>query len=138
MRPKPVTVKVHPSRLDWNGGDIDASYSADKIDSGTIRKPFVWQSNLMVTTSLRSMGGHMYEAEAYKIVLLREFSGTPTTYSAKGKDDCWEAARNDPLGFYHGMTVKSGRETYVMVGPPIRFVADKTLAEPAVEQLSLL
>jgi hypothetical protein len=54
-----------------------------------------------------------------------------------------EAARNDPNGFYHGMIVKQGQETFVLSGPPVVFVADENPARPdgtagiEGEQLSL-
>ncbi len=54
-----------------------------------------------------------------------------------------EAARNDPNGFYHGITVKQGQETFVLSGPPVVFVADENPARPdgaasaESEQLSL-
>lgn len=135
------TVPIDPARLEWchwdernqrrEGGDIAEAYSADRI-----RKPFIWQGNLMVTVS---GGGPGPVWEAYRLVPLKSFPGTPTTYAAKvcGQGDHGEAARNDPLGFYHGMTVKSGGQSFIMVGPEVRFTPDKALAERKADQLSL-
>ncbi len=50
---------------------------------------------------------------------------------------------NDPNGFYHGVTVKQGREIFVLSGPLVVFVADERPARPNKaasiegEQLSL-
>jgi hypothetical protein len=59
------------------------------------------------------------------------FSGTPTTYAARtGTFEAAETARNDPEGFYHAVTVRHGRETFVLCGPPLRFVAEETATAP--------
>jgi hypothetical protein len=47
--------------------------------------------------------------------------------------DAAEAARNDPLGFYPGMVVKSGKEHYVLSGPERTFTADRTRPEAKPE-----
>jgi len=135
-------IRIDPARLEsgsWNmqtqaregEGDIASAYSADRIAEGQpIRKPFVWNGNLMVTTA----GGPGPKWEAYQLVPVKAYSGATTTYA----DLDYEAARNNPLGFYHGLTVKSGRETYVMVGPEVEFVGDPKLAERKAEQINLL
>jgi hypothetical protein len=150
-----ITIPVNPARLAWGRfdhkrnhdsgeGDIHASYSADTIASaGKIRKSFRWQAHLMVTVSLSGRGG-VEQAEAYQLVPLKVFSGPTMSYADKiGTAENAEAARNDPNGFYHGMTVKQGQETFVLSGPPVVFVADERPARPddgAIidgEQLSL-
>lgn len=146
MKTKSV-VLVHPSRLEygeWKGnkqvgqGDINKSCSCgdDGISAGKVRQPFIWEGNLMVAT-----GGMFYkerrEYEAYRLVPINHFDGEPTTYMKKGEPDCFESARNDPLGFYHGMTVKWRGEEYVLVGPEIKFVGDAKQPGP-VKQLELL
>ena len=84
---EPQEHRVDPSRLasgTWchtrnrqiGEGDIAASYSADKIAQGKIRKPFSWKSALCVCTSTNSKF-----AEAYRLVLERFFDGEPTTYN---------------------------------------------------------
>jgi hypothetical protein len=121
-----LTIPVSPARLAWGTynhqrnrdigeGDIHASYSADTIaTSGKIRKAFRWQAQLMVTVSLSGRGG-IEQAEAYQLVPLKTFSGTPMTYAEKiGTAENAEAARNDPNGFYHGMTVTQASETLVL------------------------
>jgi hypothetical protein len=97
----------------------------------------------MVTVSLSGQGG-IAQAEAYQLVPLKAFSGTPMSYADKiGAAENAEAARNDPNGFYHGVSVKHGSESFVLAGPPVVFVADKSperpsdAAEPEGEQLSL-
>jgi hypothetical protein len=152
---KVLTIPVKPSRLAWGTydhqrnravgvGNIHASYSADTIASaGKIRKAFRWQARLMVTTSLSGRGG-IEQAEAYQLIPLKAFGGVTMSYSEKtGTFENAEAARNDPNGFYHGMTVRQGSETFVLIGPPVVFVAADEPARPGgtpdaeAEQLSL-
>jgi hypothetical protein len=119
--------EVDPSRLETGApfeqharGDIAASYSADKIAfDEPVRKPFVWQGALWlaVSTSHRDL-----TVEAYRVVAPEAFDGEPVTYARKVAGD-GEAARRDPLGFYHGMLVKRGAGRMVMCGPPARFRA---------------
>ena len=78
--------------------------------------------------------------EAYQLVPPGLFAGRSTTYSKKvhGAGDGGESARNDPMGFYHGMKVTHGRETFVMVGPEPKFVPAEVAAPPApAEQTGL-
>ena len=152
---KAVTIPVNPARLAWGKydharnrdvgkGDIHASYSADIIASeGRMRTAFRWQAKLMVTVSLSCMGG-VDQAEAYQLIPLKAFAGTPQTYAEKtGAAEDAEAARNDSNGFYHGMTVKQGPELFVLSGPPVVFVAEAgpdrpdCTASAEAEQLSL-
>jgi hypothetical protein len=145
-QPEPDTFDVDPKRLQWGTydhaaeketgeGDIRRSYSADAIATcGRIRKPFKWRGSAMVLVSMRMMGG-VDSGEAYRLVPVRLFEGTPTTYHAKtGTAEGAEAARNDPMGFYHGMTVKQGRESFVLCGPPVRFVAAEQPVRPGTPQ----
>lgn len=127
---------VNPARLQHGrAGDINESYSADRIASGQpVRKPFQHAGALWICTSitgsgLTSSGGT--EHEAYRIVPERVFNGTPTTYGARtGTIETAEAARSDPAGFYHGVAVKHGREMFVLCGPPLRFIAEEVAARP--------
>jgi len=96
-----------------------------------------------VTVSLSGQGG-TEQAEAYQLIPAKAFTGTPTSYGEKiGTAENAEAARNDPNGFYHGMIVKQGQETFVIVGPPVVFVAEEGAMRPdgaassEGEQLSL-
>ena len=155
LNAKAVTIPVKPARLAWGTydhgrnrdigeGDIHASYSADVIASaGKIRKAFRWQAQLMVTVSLSGLGG-IEQAEAYQLIPLKAFNGTPMSYGEKiGTAENAEAARNDPNGFYHGMIVKQGKELFVLSGPPVVFVAEEGPDRPdgaegaEGEQLSL-
>jgi hypothetical protein len=97
-------------------GDIDASYSADRIGMGEpVRRPFEWRGGLWVCVS--KCRDH---AEDYRLMHPQAFTGTPTTYSEKVKDG--DAARSDPNGFYHGMAVKHAGKTFVLSGPPAVFI----------------
>jgi len=136
------TVAVNPARLAWRGagrevceGDIHASYSADLIaECGRVRKPFKWQGGLCVCTGIRGSGlaeSGTLEHEAYRIVSARVFAGTMKTYREKtARAEDAEAARNDPNGFYHGMTITHGGESFVLCGPPIRFTAETSPERP--------
>lgn len=98
-------------------GDVVGSYSADRIGMGQpIRRPFRWKGDLWVCTAIVPGG-----AEAFRLVDPAVFPGTPTTYPAKTKDA--EAARNDPLGFYHGMTTTHAGKARIISGPKTLFIA---------------
>jgi hypothetical protein len=140
---KGVTIPVTPARLAWGRqdhggnrgeGDIHASYCADTIAAnGKIRKTFRWQAQLMVTVSLSGRGG-IEQAVAYRLIPLRAFNDVPMSYGEKiVTAENAEAARNNPNGFYHGMTVTQGRETFVLSGPPVVFVAEQGPARPEGE-----
>lgn len=131
---------VHPSRLAWGAagretcaGDIHASYSADVIAaSGRSRKPFKWKGELYVCTGIsgsRLTDSGKEEHEAYRMVLAEMFNGKRNTYRDK-TDETEDAARNDLKGFYHGMVIRFGTETFVLSGPPVRFIADASAARP--------
>ena len=119
----------HRTNKDIGKGDIYGSYSADCIGMGKpVRKPFTWKGVLHACTGIR----HNREAiavEAYRLVHPNMFPGEPTTYAAKLRDA--DAARADPEGFYHGMTVTHAGTALVLCGPPVLFVPGKS------EQLSL-
>jgi len=136
------TFAVNPARLAWRAagrqiceGDIHASYRADVIAmSGRVRKPFNWKGGLCICTGISGSGltgGGMDEHEAYRIVAAEVFAGTPTSYHGKtARAEAAEAARNDPNGFYHGMTIKHGGKSFVLCGPPIKFVAEALPERP--------
>ena len=124
-------IPVDPARLasgEWSRrlnktvgeGDINASYSGDRIGMGEhIRKPFDWRSGLWVCVGNRYLRG-MVESEAYRLLHPSAFDGEPTTYAEKSL--CGDEARSDPRGFYHGMTVRHGGQTFVLCGPPLTFI----------------
>jgi hypothetical protein len=136
------TFAVHPARLAWRDagreiceGDIHASYSADVIAmSGRVRKPFKWKDAPCVCTGISGSaltGNGMQVHEAYRIVPVKMFTGTMTTYCERtARAEGAEAARNDPNGFYHGMKIKHGMEGFVLCGPPIRFIAEASPERP--------
>lgn len=123
--------RVDPSRLStgsWSHqlerqideGDIHASYSADRIGMGQpVRAPFIYGGCRWVSVSFRP--GPV--AQAYRLVHPSGFEGTPTTYGQKAHLNGGEDARADPMGFYHGMTVRSAGQDLVLCGPPASFVA---------------
>lgn len=146
MTDKPVeqkpTCAVKATRLQYDSGDISQSYSAERIGTGQpVRKPFQYEGALWICTSITGSGltvSGSTEHEAYRLIPEHMFTGTPTTYAARtGTFESAEAARNDPEGFYHGVTVKHGREKSVLCGPPLRFVAEEAATAPEPLQLDL-
>lgn len=133
--PVPATIKVPPSRLatgSWSHeldrqtgeGDIRASYSADRIGMAQpVRRPFNHEGGRWVCVGFYP--GAI--AEAYRLTHPSAFDGTPTTYGQKVHANGGRDARSDPMGFYHGMTVRSGGEELVLCGPPVRFVPGEEL-----------
>ena len=122
--------------------DREEPYSADRIAYGQpVRRPFLHNGELWVCTSVTGSGlttSGSTEHEAYRIIPESLFSGVLTTYGIKtSTDETAEAARNDPDGFYHGVTVKHGRETFVLCGPPRRFVTEEAGPRPEPAQLNL-
>ena len=110
-------------------GDIHASYSADRIGMGQpVRRPFLHDGHRWVCVGF----GPGPVAWAYRLVHPSVFEGTPTIYIKKVRPNGGDDARSDPMGFYHGMTVRSGGEELVLCGPQVSFVPGQ---EP---QLSLL
>ena len=58
-------------------------------------------THLAVTHKLRLRRIEQTGARLYRLCPMRVFNGTPTTYRDKsGTEECAEAARNDPNGFY--------------------------------------
>ena len=128
----PETHAIDPARLahgKWchrkqrtiGEGDISASYSADRIGTGEpIRKPFIWNGVPCVCVGKRphESGGTL--AQAYRLVCPQAFDGQPVTYGEKTADG--DAARADPNGFYHGVSVKHAGSVMVLCGPPLVFV----------------
>lgn len=123
---EPQEHRVDPSRLAFGTwchtrnrqigeGDIAASYSADMIAQGKIRKPFSWKNALWVCT-----GTHSKSAEAYRLVPERFFDSEPTTYNEVAMLPFEQ--RIKPEGFYHGMRVRHGKQDCVLVGPKALFL----------------
>jgi hypothetical protein len=140
----PQTHTVDPARLQrgqWSQvfnktvgeGDIAASYCADTIAMHSrVSSPFKFEGELWACTNLAGHG------EAYRLVPLEQFAGTPTTYAEKSRDG--DIARADPDGFYHGIKVQHRKQWFVLGGPPVRFVPElKVSAVPAprMEQMQL-
>ena len=127
----PTIREVPPSRLatgSWSHelncqigeGDIHASYSADRVGMGQpMRRPFTYEGIRWICVGFRPGP----RAEAYRLVHPAAFDGTPITYAEKVHPNGGKDARSDPMGFYHGMMVRSGGEQLVLCGPPVQFVA---------------
>lgn len=131
IREHATTHAVDPDRLQpgtWcherdrtiGEGDIYGSYSGDRIGmQGTVRKPFRFHNQLWITTGIAGTRTD-FTIEAYRLVPLEQFDGPALTYHEKTRDG--EAARSDPMGFYHGMRVKHGGKDWVLCGPQAAFV----------------
>jgi hypothetical protein len=144
---EPTTYVVDPSRLafgvwdhttgrEHGEGEIVASYSGDTIGAeGKVRKPFKFDGDLWVTVCLSGE-----KAEAYRLVPLQFFNEKPISYHDKIEIENGDAARADPLGFYNAMSVVYGRQSYVMKGPPVVFVAgdpQRPEAKPQQQQMEM-
>ena len=108
------------------------SYSADRIsEKAPVRKPFKYGGKFYISGG--SVVGSCIDPrrteEAYQIVPRGEFKGTPHWYgerirSRREPTEEWSAQRRAQLeGFYHGMLIKHHGAEFVMVGPPLIFVA---------------
>jgi hypothetical protein len=94
-----------------------ASYSGDTIaTSGKLRTPVQHGGNLWVNTGMQWNKGTV-TLELYRLVHPSEFAGETMSYNLKAGIEFGEFARNDPNGFHHGMTAKSGGKSYVLAGP---------------------
>lgn len=114
----------HRAQRTEGEGDIAASYSADRIGMAEpVRKPFAWNGGLWVCTGITHRSGAI-SAEAYRLTHPQVFDGTAVTYAEKTFDG--DAARADPLGFYHGMSVTHAGAAFVLTGPPVTFVPGET------------
>jgi len=119
--PAPAHEIVEAARMHHGDpeGDIVGSYSGDRICEGRpIRTPFSWRGGIWVCVST---WGEL--ASAFRLTPLASYTAEATTYSARvgASLEAAEAARNDPNGFYHGVTVKHGGRSFVMTGPKITF-----------------
>jgi hypothetical protein len=95
---------------------LAASYGGESIaTTSSVKRPHLHDGSLWVY-----VGGGRAGSSVFRLVPVDEFDGTLTTYGQRtGTAEAAEAARNDPMGFYHGMLVKFGRENYVLCGPEI-------------------
>lgn len=93
-----------------------ASYSADRIgEAGCIRKPFRMDGADWVCVSKAGGATHYNSVRIYRLTLAAHFGGVTKTYA--------DATRDDPNGFYHGITVRSGGQTFVITGPQYELLA---------------
>jgi hypothetical protein len=116
-------------------GDIHRSYSADLIATREgVRTPFRHSGQMWVCVSIAGSGltrSGFSELQAYRLTPESLFVGTPTTYNARmSTAGAAEAARNDPFGFYNGISVRLGSEAFVLTGPPVHFVPDASPSRP--------
>lgn len=124
---------------------IEESYSGDTIaDSKSVRRPFKFNGKFYVSTGGVCRGPTVLEEEAYQIVPRGEFEGKACFYGEPlrqvGEDEegeDWAAQRRAQReGFYHGMLINRGKSEWVLVGPPLLFVAKE--GSIGSKQLSLL
>lgn len=109
-------------------GDICQSYSADLIAlKSRIRKPFEFRGQIWVCVGLVGRKDDLV-AKAYRLTSRSVFDGDVTTYAEITERS--ELARSRPQGFYHGMVVLRGSETWILTGPPVLF---KPAAEVQLE-----
>jgi len=119
-------IYCHDTEEEIGEGDIAASYSADRICEGaSIRKPFGWKGGLWVCVSIQGRGDGIQTLLAYCLTSASAFTDDATTYRRKVSIDHGNFARNDPHGFYHGMTVQFGSECMVLTGPSACHFADE-------------
>jgi len=102
--------------------------------SQRVRMPFRHSGQNWVCVSIAGSGltrsGFM-ELQAYRLTPESLYVGMPTTYRDRmGTADAAEAARSDPYGFYHGISIKHGSEAFVLTGPPVHFVPDTSPSRP--------
>jgi hypothetical protein len=140
----PAPIRVHPARIALSdpAGPIPASYSADRISDGRpIREPFEHGGNLWCCISISGKSittSGEYELEAYRLLPVEMFTGTPTTYTEKLAIDNGDAARGDPKGFYDSISVSFRNNTYILAGPPATFIASSEPVRPDVAQTEQL
>jgi ParB/RepB/Spo0J family partition protein len=130
------TLRVPAERIntEWGavGADIAATYSADIIDGngkqGRIKRPARVGDLLVVCMGFGAQPKGTLDV--WRVIPREEWTGPTWTFVEKMRLDpdhvrSGETARNDPLGFYHGMTAKAGGKEWVIVGPQIRLIAEK-------------
>jgi hypothetical protein len=133
-------------------GPVAASYSADMIGTGRLRRPVKIGGERFVY-----MGGTAEDfrigVQVFRLVPRAEWMGECWTHGEKlalGRPEGdlttligsgWssgEYGRNDPNGFYHGVKARVGKAEMVLVGPPIYLVPMPKDKEPRQRrQLSL-
>lgn len=86
--------------------EVEESYSADRLAERHMRRPFLHEGKLFIST-----GG----SKAYQIVPERAFDGESHWY-----DEMTEEFT------YHGMKAMKGKAVMVLQGPGIKFVLDET------------
>jgi len=107
---------------------------------GRIHKPFEIDGRFYVAMGVGPRGTDQDKelCEAWRVIRLAEWKteqwGRPTDYHAKTKDQGGAFARRDPRGFYHRMTAKCGKETWVFLGPAVTLLVDDN---PHATQLTL-
>ena len=128
-----TTALVNAERLEGEG-DIAASYSADVIAmNGRIRAPFSFGGALWVCVDRSNS-----EAKSYRLMAAALFEGKSVSYRKRTMTTgAAEEARNDPKGFYHGMTITWRGKSFVLQGPEVKFVGGEIVEEHAPEQRSL-
>lgn len=106
------------------GGDISASYSAERIGLGEpVRRPFSWRGGLYVCVGIQYSESRL-SAQAYRLCAPQHFAGPSVSYPERCANG--DAARSDPLGFYHGIRITHAGREYVLCGPEATFLPDES------------
>jgi len=106
------------SRFELGRGDIGRSFSTAIAPNDKIKNPFRLGDRGMFVCMGGFSGPDGRFHDAWRIVEPEHFEGQYHLYSRRGMKG-HEKARNNPLGFYHGMKVWCGTTPYILVGKPI-------------------
>ena len=106
---------------------LNSSYCADLIAwESKVRKPVPCNGHLWVNVGA-SWKGDMHSMDVFRLVPSAEFEGETFNYEEKRSLQSSDLDQVDPMGFYHGMRVRHGRDAYVMCGPEVVVTAHEGL-----------
>lgn len=120
-----VKNNVFTVHADFLEKKVKASFSGDTIaEKGSkVKKPFKHDDSQWICAA--------YDGDdcgCYRLVPKAEYTGPTRTYDVpEGREykEYYEELEKDPNGSYHGMLVKWGKMDCVLVGPVVRFRAEK-------------
>jgi cellobiose-specific phosphotransferase system component IIB len=120
--------------------EVKASYSGDTIaERGSkVKRPF--KSGVSQWVCVAYDGD---DCGCYRLVPQAEYTGPTRTYAVptgREYDEYYEELKKDPNGSFHGMLVKLGKKDCVLMGPVVRFRAEKPkeTQEPKNKPMSLV
>lgn len=107
-------------RLLQKAGDIDISYSADRIGMGrSIATPFLFRDRAWVCVGLYGEGRDR-RAVAYQLVLPEVLGEECIEYETRAQGAHGDAPHQ--LGYYHGVLVRHQGRAFALAGPPAVFM----------------